>query len=94
MRPEGKIDCLFFPGNENWPYGCQLRFVNGDQMNSQSWVSVSQLMPNESVDVSVQMKSPSSPGMYQGQWRMYTATMVPFGGQLYFTFSTLQLTMY
>lgn len=39
------------------------------------------LEPQEMADVSVQMQSPASPGMYQGQWRMCTATGLYFGGE-------------
>lgn len=38
------------------------------------------LDPQEISDVSVQMRSPTAPGMYQGQWRMCTATGLFYGG--------------
>lgn len=44
-------------------------------------VMVRSLAPQEMTDVSVQMQSPVSPGMYQGQWRMSTATGLYFGGK-------------
>lgn len=42
---------------------------------------VRSLDPQEMADVSVQMQSPASPGMYQGQWRMCTATGLYYGGE-------------
>lgn len=42
---------------------------------------VRSLDPQEMADVSVQMQSPVSPGMYQGQWRMCTATGLYYGGE-------------
>ena len=44
-------------------------------------VMVRSLDPQEMADVSVQMQSPVSPGMYQGQWRMCTATGLYYGGE-------------
>lgn len=44
-------------------------------------VMVRSLDPQEIADVSVQMQSPVSPGMYQGQWRMCTATGLYYGGE-------------
>ncbi|CAK8679978.1 unnamed protein product [Clavelina lepadiformis] len=66
-------------GGEKWPIGCTLRFVNGDRMGSPEWVAVADLPPNETLDVSVKMISPATPGIYQGQWRIYTRNMIPFG---------------
>lgn len=43
-------------------------------------VMVRSLEPQEIADVSVQMCSPSRAGMYQGQWRMCTATGLYYGG--------------
>lgn len=42
---------------------------------------VKSLDPQEISDVSVQMRSPTVPGMYQGQWRMCTATGLFYGGR-------------
>lgn len=44
-------------------------------------VMVRSLEPQEIADVSVQMCSPSTAGMYQGQWRMCTATGLYYGGE-------------
>lgn len=44
-------------------------------------VMVRSLEPQEIADVSVQMCSPSRAGMYQGQWRMCTATGLYYGGE-------------
>lgn len=52
---------------------------------------VKSLDPQEMTDVSVQMKSPTAPGMYQGQWRMCTATGLFYGGRLLLLLSFNQL---
>ncbi|KAJ0064395.1 hypothetical protein NL108_006418, partial [Boleophthalmus pectinirostris] len=64
---------------ESWPPGVCLKYVGGDQFGHVNMMMVRSLNPQEIVDVSVQMQSPSSPGMYQGQWRMCTATGLYFG---------------
>lgn len=72
---------LFPTGDETWPSGCCLRYVQGDKMGAADFVLVGNLMPKENGDISVNMRSPSTPGIYQGQWRMHTSHGVPFGGQ-------------
>ncbi|XP_063320743.1 protein ILRUN-like isoform X2 [Pelmatolapia mariae] len=67
-------------GAESWPPGVSLKYVGGDQFGHINMVMVRSLDPQEMTDVSVQMHSPVSPGMYQGQWRMCTATGLFYGG--------------
>ncbi|XP_056279818.1 protein ILRUN-like [Pseudoliparis swirei] len=66
-------------GAESWPPGVSLKYVSGDQFGHVNMVMVRSLDPQGMADVSVQMQSPASPGMYQGQWRMCTATGLYFG---------------
>lgn len=73
--------CLCFPGAESWPPGVCLKYVGGDQFGHVNMVMVRSLDPQEMADVSVQMHSPVSPGMFQGQWRMSTATGLYYGGK-------------
>lgn len=72
--------CLI-PGTEAWPPGVCLKYVGGDQFGHVNMVMVRSLEPQEIADVSVQMCSPSTAGMYQGQWRMCTATGLYYGGE-------------
>ncbi|GFW45159.1 protein ILRUN [Trichonephila clavipes] len=67
------------PSDERWPPGCCLRFTAGDQLGHVDRVIVDPLEPLEMADVSVEMISPQSAGIYQGQWRMSTATGQFFG---------------
>lgn len=71
---------LWLSGAESWPPGVCLKYVGGDQFGHVNMVMVRSLDPQEMTDVSVQMQSPTSPGMYQGQWRMCTATGLYYGG--------------
>uniref|UniRef100_A0AAY4CDI9 Protein ILRUN n=1 Tax=Denticeps clupeoides TaxID=299321 RepID=A0AAY4CDI9_9TELE len=66
-------------GTESWPPGVCLKYVGGDQFGHVNIVMVRSLDPQEISDVSVQMRSPVAPGMYQGQWRMCTATGLFYG---------------
>uniref|UniRef100_F7D4D4 Protein ILRUN n=1 Tax=Equus caballus TaxID=9796 RepID=F7D4D4_HORSE len=66
-------------GTEAWPPGVCLKYVGGDQFGHVNMVMVRSLEPQEIADVSVQMCSPSRAGMYQGQWRMCTATGLYYG---------------
>ncbi|XP_053881425.1 protein ILRUN isoform X2 [Malaclemys terrapin pileata] len=66
-------------GTEAWPPGVCLKYVGGDQFGHVNMVMVRSLEPQEISDVSVQMCSPSTAGMYQGQWRMCTATGLYYG---------------
>lgn len=66
-------------GQDAWPLGCLLRFINGTQFTCQNQVIVSALQPGAVGEVSVEMTSPSNIGTFQGQWRMQTASGIPFG---------------
>lgn len=68
-------------GAESWPPGVSLKYIGGDQFGHVNTVMVKSLEPQEISDVSVQMRSPTTPGMYQGQWRMCTATGLFYGGR-------------
>lgn len=69
-------------GEEKWPPGCCLKYVNGDQFGHRDRVMVHAMDPADQADVSVEMRSPTNTGFFQGQWRMCTATGLFFGGVL------------
>ncbi|XP_053706371.1 protein ILRUN-like [Synchiropus splendidus] len=66
-------------GAESWPPGVSLKYVGGHQFGHVNMAMVKALVPQEMTDVSIQMQSPASPGIYQGQWRMCTASGLYFG---------------
>ncbi|XP_076874868.1 protein ILRUN-like [Brachyhypopomus gauderio] len=66
-------------GPESWPPGVCLKYIGGDQFGHVNFVMVRSLDPQEMFDVSVQMRSPVAPGIYQGQWRMCTASGLFYG---------------
>lgn len=71
------------PGPDRWPPGCILRYTSGTQMSNQERVLVGPLDPYMSTDISVDMTSPSEPGIYQSKWRMSTATGNFFGDTIW-----------
>ena len=42
---------------------------------------VEALEPGQMYDLSIEMISPSHPGIYEGQWRMTTPSGMAFGGE-------------
>ena len=68
------------PGLEAWPSGVHLSLRGGDRLDGPAYVSLPSLRPGEETDVSIRLRSPSSPGVYQGQWRMCTSNASECGG--------------
>ncbi|KAL5006332.1 hypothetical protein ScPMuIL_015138 [Solemya velum] len=66
-------------GEDSWPPGCSLKFCSGDNLSNRDRVMVDALKPGELKDVSVDMHSPTTTGVYQSQWRMATPTGLYFG---------------
>lgn len=60
--------------------GCQLKFCAGENLANTDRAVLDVLHPQDSTEISIQMHSPSTPGVYQSQWRMSTATGLYFGG--------------
>lgn len=57
-------------GAINWGAGTRLVFSRGTQMGGASPISVPNASPGETVDISVNMTAPSSPGEYTGYWTL------------------------
>lgn len=77
------FSCNFnFSGDEQWPYGSYLKFVGGNRFGDTEYVMVESLGPGACTDITVDMVSPVNTGVYQGEWRMCTASGLFFGGQL------------
>lgn len=67
-------------GDDRWPDGSYLAFTGGVNLALQTAVPVAPLNPGEVTDISVDMNSPSLPGMYESKWRMATPNGSYFGG--------------
>ena len=59
-------------GEESWPLGCYLQFTAGDQLSTVQRIPAPPLYPSATADLTVQMTSPSTPGIFQSKWRMIT----------------------
>lgn len=72
-------------GETAWPKGCSLQFVGGDRINQQHFVPVGAVPAGETVDVSIQMKTPQTPGKYACYFRLCCPVngAVPFGDRLW-----------
>jgi hypothetical protein len=67
-------------GSTIWGDGYQLAFVSGNQMGAPSSVNLPHsVAPNQTVDISVNITSPSTDGTHQGNWRMRNPSGTYFG---------------
>ncbi len=67
-------------GSCTWTTAYTVAFFSGEQMNAPANVNLQeQVLPGQSVEVSVDMVAPDSPGEYQGNWKMRNAANNLFG---------------
>lgn len=67
-------------GTGTWNANFKLVFVSGDAMNGPASVAIGQtVLPGNSIDVSVKMKTPATTKTYQGKWMLQTDTGITFG---------------
>lgn len=66
-------------GQDSWPPGCCLKFLQGDLLEAKERVMVDALQPGQVTEISIGMISPDQAGLFQSQWRMCTATGMFFG---------------
>jgi len=67
-------------GNCTWSTEYQVAFYSGNQMGAPSTINLQQAVePGETVDISIDMIAPSSPGTYTGYWMLVSDTGEEFG---------------
>lgn len=68
-------------GSCTWTSGYQLIFYAGDQMGAPSSISLTGVTvpPGAQIDISVQLKSPGTPGTYQGDFMLKASDGQVFG---------------
>jgi hypothetical protein len=66
-------------GTCQWRDRYALAYVKGDRMDSEATIAVNDTAPGETVEVSVPLTAPSSPGTYRGEWRMRSEKGAAFG---------------
>lgn len=58
-----------------------MAYTGGVNLAMKNSVCVRALSPGETTDISVDMNSPTLPGMYESKWRMATPNGCYFGGK-------------
>ncbi|GEM_PF-1556033 len=66
-----------------WDSGTTLVLISGDGMGGPASVPVGTVAPGATVDVRVNLKAPSIPGTYRGNWQLQAANGTRFGAILY-----------
>ncbi len=67
-------------GTNNWDAGYKVIFSSGNQMGAPSSVTLPHIVePGDSVDISIDMTAPASPGTYTGYWMLVSDTGEVFG---------------
>lgn len=67
-------------GSCTWDPGYTVVFDRGDSLDAPAAVPIPGLVaPNETVEISVSMKAPDTPGTYQGYWKLRNPAGVIFG---------------
>lgn len=67
-------------GTTTWTTNYKLVFVSGTQMASQTAVNLPyNVMPGQTVDISVQMTVPSAAGSYKSEWMLMNESGAHFG---------------
>jgi hypothetical protein len=69
-------------GTCNWGSGYRFAFAGGSQMNAAPATSLPGAAPGATVDVTVPMYAPASPGTYDGIWQFLNASGQPFGARV------------
>ncbi len=67
-------------GTCTWTTSYSVSFFYGDRMGAPTSLPLDAIIdPNQSVEISVEMVAPQSPGTYQGNWKMANAAGALFG---------------
>ncbi len=70
-------------GNCTWTRFYSLSYVTGDPLGATSSMTMPTVPPGGTVDVSLNMNAPTTPGHYRGYWKLKDAHGVKFGLGLY-----------
>ncbi len=70
-------------GTSTWGSGYKWTFDGGDQMGGPNSIDVSSTGPGSTLDLSVNLTAPSTPGNYQGFWKMQAPNGQKFGDRVW-----------
>jgi len=77
-------------GDTIWNIGYEWAFDSGNKMQGPNSVPVSGISPNETVDISVNLVAPDSPGTYTGYWQMKNDSDTPFGDKCWIIITVIE----
>ncbi len=66
-------------GTCTWSTGYQLIFDHGTDMDGKPAALTSDVLPNDNLEITINMKAPAKSGMYTGYWRFVNNSNLPFG---------------
>jgi hypothetical protein len=71
-------------GKTTWTDGYRLRFFSGDPFGAPREISLDRdVAPNETVDITIEMKAPARNGKYRSDWVMSNETLYNFNEPVY-----------
>ena len=68
-------------GTQTWIEGVELVLVSGYRLEAPDSIPVPLLSPGQATDLSMLLQVPSTPGVYEGRWRLCTRDRRLFGGK-------------
>jgi hypothetical protein len=80
-------------GTCSWGPSYQLQFISGEQMGGPDGQSVPDVAPGQTVEVTVPMVAPTSPGEHTGIWQMVGPDGQAFGGSGRWSALTVKLSV-
>lgn len=66
-----------------WPPGSCIAFMEGAPLSFETAVLVPSIEPGDEIEISVDMQSPGTAGIYQSRWHLNTFQRVPFGESIW-----------
>lgn len=66
-----------------WPAGTAWTFVGGELLGAPAAITVPEIAPGGSTDISLEMRAPEAPGVYKSTWQMRGPDGAFFGDQAY-----------
>lgn len=85
IAPGGRFDKTWRIRNNGecaWQPGVRLQFIAGSKLNGADHLPVAPVAPNTTMDVTVSLQAPESPGTYTGVWQLADSEGILFGQRL------------
>ena len=69
-------------GSCNWTTAYTIRYGYGDRMAGRDTYITAEVLPNQEVEISVELTAPTTPGTYRGYWVLFDNNAFSFGQYL------------